>query len=62
MKDDPEHGLTAVLKFGGGCQGWSAIDVGLKGGVETALQQHVPELKRVVDQTDHSQSEGAYFK
>lgn len=62
VQDDPEHGLTAVLKFGGGCQGCSAIDVTLKQGVETALKQHVPELQRVVDQTDHSQSEGAYFK
>jgi len=60
--EDPEHGLTAVLKFGGGCQGCSAIDVTLKQGVETTLKQHVPELARVVDQTDHSQAEGAYFK
>ena len=60
--EDEEHGLTAVLNFGGGCLGCSAIDVTLKQGVETTLKQHVPELMRVVDQTDHSQSEGAYFK
>ncbi len=60
--EDEEHGLTAVLKFGGGCQGCSAIDVTLKQGVETTLKQHVPELQRVIDQTDHSQAEGAYFK
>ena len=58
---DIDNGVL-ILKFGGGCQGCSAIDVTLKQGVETTLQQHVPELKRVVDQTDHSQSEGAYFK
>ena len=62
VQNDPEHGLTAVLKFGGGCQGCSAIDVTLKQGVETTLKQHVPELQRVVDQTDHTQAEGAYFK
>ena len=60
--EDPEHGLTAVLKFGGGCQGCSAIDVTLKQGVEVTLRQHVPELQRVIDQTDHTQSEGAYMK
>ncbi|MFW1857752.1 Fe-S biogenesis protein NfuA [Acinetobacter defluvii] len=60
--EDEENGLTAVLKFGGGCQGCSAIDVTLKQGVETTLKQHVPELMRVVDQTDHSQADGAYFK
>ncbi|MFI7854458.1 NifU family protein, partial [Acinetobacter baumannii] len=54
--------LTAVLKFGGGCQGCSAIDVTLKQGVETTLKEHIPELQRVVDQTDHTQAEGAYFK
>ncbi|MGM7388129.1 NifU family protein, partial [Acinetobacter baumannii] len=62
VQDDPEHGLTAVLKFGGGCQGCSAIDVTLKQGVETTLKEHIPELQRVVDQTDHTQAEGAYFK
>ena len=60
--EDEEHGLTAVLKFGGGCQGCSAIAVTLKQGVEKTLREHVPELARVVDQTDHSQAEGAYFK
>ncbi|WP_445115201.1 Fe-S biogenesis protein NfuA [Acinetobacter sp. WZC-1] len=60
--EDEEQGLTAVLKFGGGCQGCSAIDVTLKQGVETTLKQYIPELSRVVDQTDHSQADGAYFK
>ena len=60
--DDAEHGLTAVLQFGGGCQGCSAIDITLKQGVETALKQHVPELMRVIDQTDHSQNAAAYLK
>jgi len=62
VQDDAEHGLTAVLKFGGGCQGCSAIDVTLKQGVETTLKEQIPELQRVVDQTDHTQAEGAYFK
>lgn len=60
--DDAEHGLTAVLQFGGGCQGCSAIDITLKQGVETTLQAHVPELARVIDQTDHSQNAAAYMK
>lgn len=60
--NDPEQGLTAVLQFGGGCQGCSAIDITLKQGVETTLQAHVPELARVVDQTDHSQNAAAYMK
>lgn len=60
--EDTEHGLTAVLQFGGGCQGCSAIDVTLKQGVETTLQAHIPELARVIDKTDHTQNSGAYMK
>lgn len=60
--EDEEFGLTAVLKFGGGCQGCSAVDMTLKQGVETTLKANVPELARVVDTTDHSKRENAYFK
>jgi Fe/S biogenesis protein NfuA len=60
--EDEAHGLTAVLKFGGGCQGCSAVDVTLKQGVETTLKAQIPELQRVTDSTDHSQRENAYYK
>lgn len=55
-------GLTAVLKFGGGCQGCSAVDLTLREGVEVQLKQQVPELTQVVDQTDHTQTDNAYYK
>lgn len=60
--DDEEHGLTAVLKFGGGCQGCSAVDMTLKQGVETTLKAQIPELQRVTDQTDHTVRDNAYYK
>ncbi len=60
--EDQEHGLTAVLEFGGGCQGCSAVDITLKQGVETTLKEHLPEIGRVIDKTDHTQKDGAYFK
>lgn len=60
LKD--EAGLTAVLKFGGGCQGCSAVDVTLRQGVEVQLKQQIPELTQVVDSTDHSVSDNAYYK
>lgn len=60
--DDEEHGKTAVLKFGGGCQGCSAVDMTLKQGVETTLKAQIPELQRVTDSTDHSVRENAYYK
>ncbi len=55
-------GLTAVLKFGGGCQGCSAVDVTLRQGVEVQLKQSIPELTQVIDETDHSQTENAYYQ
>ncbi len=51
----------AVLKFGGGCQGCSAVDQTLKGGVEKTLLEQLPELKGVRDLTDHSDTSQAYY-
>ncbi|WP_435938709.1 Fe-S biogenesis protein NfuA [Moraxella bovoculi] len=59
---EDEAGLTAVLKFGGGCQGCSAVDVTLRQGVEVQLKQQIPELMHVIDETDHSQTQNAYYK
>ena len=52
----------AVLQFGGGCQGCSMIDVTLKDGVEKTLIENVPEITGIIDSTDHSHTENAYFK
>lgn len=57
-----ENNTVAVLKFGGGCQGCSAVDITLKQGVEKTLIERIPELVAVKDLTDHSESENAYFK
>lgn len=54
--------LVAILRFGGGCQGCSAVEMTLKDGVEATLLAKIPELKGVVDETDHSVTDNAYFK
>ena len=51
----------AVLQFGGGCQGCSAVDITLKSSVQGTLMEQVPELAGVVDHTDHSFTENAYY-
>ena len=51
----------AVLKFGGGCQGCSAVDMTLKEGVERTLCERIPELAGVRDLTDHSDNSNAYY-
>ena len=53
-------GNIAVLKFGGGCQGCSAVDITLKQGVEKTLMEKVPGLGGVQDITDHSDTTNAY--
>jgi Fe/S biogenesis protein NfuA len=51
----------AVLRFGGGCQGCGMVDVTLKQGVETTLKEKVPELTEIIDATDHSITDNAYY-
>ncbi len=51
----------AVLEFGGGCQGCSAIDLTLKDGVEKTLLAKIPGLQGVKDATDHSDRSQAYY-
>jgi Fe/S biogenesis protein NfuA len=57
MDDD-----TAILKFGGGCQGCSSVDFTLKGYVEQTLVSKIPKLKGIRDITDHSDKKNAYYK
>jgi Fe/S biogenesis protein NfuA len=53
---------VAILKFGGGCQGCSAVSITLKEGVEKRLLEVVPGLTGVKDSTDHTVTENAYYK
>lgn len=52
---------VAVLKFGGGCQGCSMLDVTLRDGVQATLMEKLPELKDVRDITDHTDTSNAYY-
>ena len=51
----------AILEFGGGCQGCSAVDITLKEGIEKTLMEKLPQLAGVRDVTDHSKSDNAYM-
>ncbi|AJQ95236.1 Fe-S biogenesis protein NfuA [Gynuella sunshinyii] len=53
---------VAILRFGGGCQGCSAVDMTLKDGVEKTLLERLPDLKGVRDVTDHTVTENAYYQ
>lgn len=51
----------AILQFGGGCQGCSAVSITLKDGVEKTLIEQIPELAGVRDMTDHTDRTNAFY-
>ncbi|MBI2521038.1 MAG: NifU family protein [Bdellovibrio sp.] len=56
------HSDTAFFYFGGGCQGCAQASVTVKEGIERALLDNIPEIKKVVDVTDHKRGENPYYK
>ncbi|HET7789661.1 MAG TPA: NifU family protein [Gemmatimonadales bacterium] len=52
---------VVMLRLGGGCQGCGMADVTLRQGIEGMLSQAIPEVKGVVDITDHSAGANPYF-
>ena len=52
----------AILQFGGGCQGCGMVDVTLKDWLEKTLLEQIPELTSVMDSTDHSIDDNAFYK
>jgi len=52
----------AYIRFGGGCQGCGMADVTLKDGVEKTILEAIPEIKRVVDATNHADGHNPYFQ
>ena len=57
VKDD-----TAYIALGGGCQGCGMADVTLKQGIEVLIKQAVPEIKQIVDTTDHAGGTNPFFQ
>ena len=49
------------LKLTGGCHGCSASSAPLKQGIEKGIKQNFPEIKDVIDLTDHKSGENPYM-
>ncbi len=56
VKDD-----VAYVELGGGCVGCSLASVTLKQGVEQLIRQAVPQIRQVVDVTDHAAGSNPYY-
>ncbi len=52
---------VAYVQLGGGCQGCGMAHVTLKRGVEARIKEAVPQVRAVVDQTDHAGGENPYY-
>lgn len=50
-----------VLRFGGGCQGCGMVGVTLKQGIETTLKQEIPDIRHIIDVTDHDKGKNPYY-
>jgi len=51
-----------VLRFGGGCHGCGMVNVTLQDGIEKTLKEYFPEIKGVIDATDHATGSNPYYK
>lgn len=51
----------AYIRLGGGCQGCGMSNVTLKQGVVVAIKKAIPEIKDVVDVTDHAGGTNPYY-
>jgi Fe/S biogenesis protein NfuA len=52
---------VVYIGFGGGCQGCGMVDVTLKHGVEAMILEEIPEVKQIVDTTDHRSGDNPYY-
>jgi Fe/S biogenesis protein NfuA len=57
VKDD-----IAYIALGGGCQGCGMADVTLKQGIEVMIREAVPEIRRIIDTTDHAAGTNPYYQ
>ena len=50
------------VEMGGGCQGCAASKQTLQFGIERAIRDLCPQVREVVDATDHASGENPYYK
>ena len=50
------------VQMGGGCQGCGMVNVTLKQGIETRMNEVMPEIKELVDTTDHRGGANPYYQ
>jgi len=52
---------NVFIRMGGGCQGCGAADVTLKMGIERLIREKVPQVREILDTTDHASGMNPYY-
>jgi Fe-S cluster biogenesis protein NfuA len=52
---------NVFIRMGGGCQGCGAADVTLKMGIEKLIRENVPQVREVLDTTDHGSGQNPFY-
>ena len=52
---------TLYIEMLGGCQGCSASQYTLQTAVDQQIKSHFPEIKQIVDTTNHEEGENPYY-
>ncbi|NCO36110.1 MAG: hypothetical protein AUJ92_15635 [Armatimonadetes bacterium CG2_30_59_28] len=56
------RGNIAYVEMQGGCQGCAMSRMTLKNGVESLILENIPEIKQVLDTTDHASGANPYYQ
>ena len=52
---------NVFIRMGGGCQGCGAADQTLKMGIERLIRENVPQVREILDATDHASGRNPYY-
>ena len=52
---------NVFIRMGGGCQGCGAADVTLKMGIEKLIREQVPQVREILDTTDHGSGQNPFY-
>ena len=53
---------VVYIRFSGGCQGCGMVGVTLNQGVEEAIREAFPEIRQIIDTTDHAAGINPYYQ
>lgn len=56
------EGHDVYVEMGGGCQGCSSAKATMQHGVENAIRRVAPQVRKIIDATDHASGENPFFK